>query len=67
MIFSNSLYQEGDPNDRELFSIFTFFHVGKTQFLTLSVHTFPKTNLEKFLRHLDHPIGIKKYYISFSS
>ena len=29
MIFLNVLYQYGDPNDRELFSNFKLFHVGK--------------------------------------
>ena len=29
MIFSNFLYQSGDLNDRDLFSNFKLFHVGK--------------------------------------
>ena len=46
------------------FTNFKLFHVGKnienTQFLTLSIHTFPITNLEKSLCHSDLPIDIKK-------
>ena len=61
---SNFLYQYGDPNDGELFSNFKLFHVRKnienTQLLTLSIHTFSKTNLEKSLHHSDLPIDIKK-------
>ena len=53
------------------FSNLKLFHVGKnienTQFLTLSIHTFPITNLEKSLHHSNLPIDIKNYYISFSS
>ena len=29
MVFSNFLYQLGDPNDGESFSNFKLFHVGK--------------------------------------
>ena len=57
IVFSNFLYQYGDPN-------FKLFHVGKnienTQFLTLGIHIFPITNLEKSLHHLDMPTDIKK-------
>ena len=42
-------------------------NIENTQFLTLSIHTFPITNLEKSLCHSDLPIDIKGYYISFSS
>ena len=42
-------------------------NIENTQFLTLSIQTFPITNLEKSLCHLDLPIDIKNYYISFSS
>ena len=45
------------------FPISKLFHVEKkfenTQFLTLSVHTFSITNLEKCLHHSDLPIDIK--------
>ena len=34
-------------------------NIENTQFLTLSIHTFPITNLEKSLRHLNLPIDIK--------
>ena len=42
-------------------------YIENTQFLTLSIHTFPKTNLKKSLHHLDIPIDIKNYNISFLS
>ena len=42
-------------------------NIENTQFLTLSIHTFPITNLEKSLHHSDLPIDKKNYYISFSS
>ena len=35
-------------------------NIENTQFLTLSIHTFPITNLEKSLHHSDLPIDIKK-------
>ena len=45
------------------FSNFKLFHVGKnienTQFLKLSIHTFPITNLEKSLCHSDLHVDIK--------
>ena len=51
------------------FPISNYFMQGKsienTPFLTLSIHTFPITNLEKSLHHLDLPIDIRNYYISF--
>ena len=54
-----------------LFPISNYFmwekNIENTQFLTLSIHTFPITNLKKSLHHLDLPIDIKNYYISFSS
>ena len=40
-------------------------NIENTQFLTLSIHTFPIMNLDKFFHHLDHPIDIKNYYILF--
>ena len=73
IVFSIFLYQWGDHNNSKLLSNFKLFHLGKnienTQFLTLSIHTFPITNLEKSLYHSDLPIdrSIKNYYISFSS
>ena len=42
-------------------------NIENTQFLTLSIQTFPIANLEKSLHHSDLPIDIKNYYISFSS
>ena len=64
IVFSNFLYQQGDPNDRELFQISNYFmwekHIENAQFLTLSIHTFSITNLEKSLHHSDLPIDIKK-------
>ena len=42
-------------------------NIENTQFLTMSIHIFPATNLEKFLLYLDLPIDIKNYYISFFS
>ena len=42
-------------------------NIEDTQFLILTIHIFPATNLEKSLCHLDLPIDIKQYYISFSS
>ena len=42
-------------------------NIENTQFLTLSIHTFPITNVEKSLHHLDLPVDTKNYYISFSS
>ena len=42
-------------------------NIENTLFLTLSIHTFPITNLEKSLHHLDLPIDIKKCYKSFFS
>ena len=42
-------------------------NIENTQFLTLSIHTFPIINLERLLHHSDFPIDIENYYISFSS
>ena len=42
-------------------------NIKNTQFLTLSIHTFPITYLEKSLCHSDLSIDIKNYYISFST
>ena len=54
-----------------LFQISNYFmwekNIENTQFLTLSIHTFTITNLEKSLCHSDLPVDIKNYYISFSS
>ena len=56
---------------KSFFPISNYFmwekNIENTQFLTLSIHTFPITNLEKSLRHSDLPIDIQNYNISFSS
>ena len=42
-------------------------NIENARFLTMSIHTFPITNLEKSLHHSDFSIDIKNYNILFSS